>query len=54
MLSDQNRIVILSGARDRFIAWAGLSGAESKDLGGVYLTHTVPAFSTTEARTFPR
>jgi hypothetical protein len=44
-----NRIVILSGAPHRLIAEHSACGAESKDLGGAYLTHAARSFSTTEA-----
>ena len=42
--------VILSGAPHRFIARHTVSGAQSKDPEGAYLTYAARSFSTTKAR----
>src|ERR1700722_4607685 len=42
--STSNKTVILSAAPNRFILRYGTCGAESKDLGGAYLTHAVWSF----------
>jgi hypothetical protein len=50
LFSTPNKTVILSEAPRRSIAKGTAYGAESKDLGGAYLTHAARSFSTTEAR----
>jgi hypothetical protein len=49
-ITTRHKTVILSGAPHRFIASHSACGAESKDLGGAYLTQVARSFSATEAR----